>query len=235
MMRSKRSAGSHTAREALDAVAVARAIFERYSFDLIYARPGQTPALWEAELTRALAEAGEHLSLYQLTIEQETPFFALHAAGKLIVPDDDTSARSTTPRRRCAPPPGFRPTRFPTMRARERNAGTIWSTGARRNMPASAPARMAGSTSTASAGATATEKRPGSLADAGRSGRTWRRDRRGADAGADVRRFLLMGLRLAEGVDPSATSSSRPALIRSASRSCRTKAQSRPPPTAGCG
>ena len=79
----------HTAREALDAVAVARTVFERYSFDLIYARPGQTPAAWASELKRALAEAGEHLSLYQLTIEPDTPFYALHAAGKLKTPQDD--------------------------------------------------------------------------------------------------------------------------------------------------
>jgi putative oxygen-independent coproporphyrinogen III oxidase len=79
----------HTAREALDAVAIARGIFERYSFDLIYARPRQEPKDWAAELTRALGEAGEHLSLYQLTIEADTPFAALHAAGKLVIPDDD--------------------------------------------------------------------------------------------------------------------------------------------------
>jgi oxygen-independent coproporphyrinogen-3 oxidase len=82
---------THTAREALDAVAVARSIFERYSFDLIYARPRQTPAQWTAELKRAIAEAAEHLSLYQLTVEPDTPFFALHRAGKLAVPDDDTA------------------------------------------------------------------------------------------------------------------------------------------------
>src|SRR5258707_401724 len=79
----------HTAREALDAVAIARAAFERYSFDLIYARPGQTPQMWAAELRHAIAEAAEHLSLYQLTIEADTPFSALHAAGKLLTPDED--------------------------------------------------------------------------------------------------------------------------------------------------
>jgi putative oxygen-independent coproporphyrinogen III oxidase len=82
---------THTAREALDAVAIARQIFDRYSFDLIYARQGQTPDAWAAELKRALAEAAEHLSLYQLTIEQETPFWSLQAAGKLTVPDEDTA------------------------------------------------------------------------------------------------------------------------------------------------
>jgi len=79
----------HSAREALDAVAVARSIFERYSFDLIYARPRQTPQAWAQELTRAITEAAEHLSLYQLTIEPETPFYALHKSGKLVIPDED--------------------------------------------------------------------------------------------------------------------------------------------------
>jgi len=78
----------HNAREALEAVAVARGIFERYSFDLIYARPEQTVASWKSEIERALKEAGEHLSLYQLTIEPDTPFAALHAGGKLKIPDE---------------------------------------------------------------------------------------------------------------------------------------------------
>ncbi|WP_315813466.1 radical SAM family heme chaperone HemW [Bradyrhizobium sp. SZCCHNR2028] len=78
----------HTAEEAMKAVAIARNAFERYSFDLIYARPDQTPAMWTEELTRAIGEAAEHLSLYQLTIEEGTPFFGLHAAGKLTTPDE---------------------------------------------------------------------------------------------------------------------------------------------------
>jgi len=81
----------HTAREALDAVAIARSAFERYSFDLIYARPDQTPREWTDELTYAISEAAEHLSLYQLTIEEGTPFFGLHAAGKLKTPDEATA------------------------------------------------------------------------------------------------------------------------------------------------
>jgi putative oxygen-independent coproporphyrinogen III oxidase len=82
---------THSAREALDAVGVARAAFDRYSFDLIYARPDQTPKQWAHELRTALLEAGEHVSLYQLTIEPETPFAALHTAGKLHPPDEDTA------------------------------------------------------------------------------------------------------------------------------------------------
>ena len=64
-------------------------MFDRYSFDLIYARPGQQPNDWANELKTALTHAGEHLSLYQLTIEADTPYEALHKAGKLKTPDDD--------------------------------------------------------------------------------------------------------------------------------------------------
>ena len=78
----------HTAEEALKAVDVARQNFERFSFDLIYARPGQTPAAWREELARAIAEGSEHLSIYQLTIEPETPFEALFKKGSLKVPND---------------------------------------------------------------------------------------------------------------------------------------------------
>ncbi len=81
----------HSAREALEAVAAARRCFARFSFDLIYARPGQSPTAWRRELDRAIAEGSEHLSLYQLTIEQDTPFASLHAAGKLVLPDHDAA------------------------------------------------------------------------------------------------------------------------------------------------
>jgi oxygen-independent coproporphyrinogen-3 oxidase len=78
----------HTAREALDAVAIARKAFDRYSFDLIYARPDQSVTAWRDELRIAIAEAAEHLSLYQLTIEPDTPFAGLHASGKLVIPEE---------------------------------------------------------------------------------------------------------------------------------------------------
>ena len=81
----------HSVREALDAVAIARKAFERYSFDLIYARPDQTADMWAAELQLAIKEAAEHLSLYQLTIEEGTPFFGLYAAGKLKTPNEATA------------------------------------------------------------------------------------------------------------------------------------------------
>jgi putative oxygen-independent coproporphyrinogen III oxidase len=81
----------HTAAEALAAIEVARSTFQRFSFDLIYARPGQTLEAWREELKRALALAGGHLSLYQLTIEPATPFAELYARGKLKVPEGETA------------------------------------------------------------------------------------------------------------------------------------------------
>lgn len=87
----KRLGRLHNAQEAIRAIGIAQSTFARSSFDLIYARPGQTPAMWREELNAALGRAGEHLSLYQLTIEEGTPYHALHAAGKLVLPDEETS------------------------------------------------------------------------------------------------------------------------------------------------
>jgi oxygen-independent coproporphyrinogen-3 oxidase len=83
---------AHSVREGLAALDIAQAHFGRVSFDLIYDRPGQTRAAWQAELNCALGFGTEHLSLYQLTIEPSTAFARLHADGKLVLPDADTSA-----------------------------------------------------------------------------------------------------------------------------------------------
>ena len=79
----------HSAEEALEAIELAARHFDRYSFDLIYARPGQSLKSWRAELDRALGFAADHLSVYQLTIEQGTQFATLHARGDFILPDDE--------------------------------------------------------------------------------------------------------------------------------------------------
>ena len=82
----------HDRQQAIDAVALAARTFERFSFDLIYARPGQTLADWRAEFHAAAAMAGDHLSLYQLTIERGTPFFTAERSGAFALPDEDLSA-----------------------------------------------------------------------------------------------------------------------------------------------
>jgi oxygen-independent coproporphyrinogen-3 oxidase len=82
----------HSSREAKQAIALAKQHFPRYSFDLIYARPNQTLADWQAELGEALALAGGHLSLYQLTIEENTAFHHAYAKGGFTLPGDAESA-----------------------------------------------------------------------------------------------------------------------------------------------
>ncbi|MES2059386.1 MAG: radical SAM family heme chaperone HemW [Pseudomonadota bacterium] len=83
---------AHDVDEGLAALATAQAAFERVSFDLIYARPDQRLADWEAELARALSFGTEHLSLYQLTIEPGTRFATEAAAGRIVIPDGDAAA-----------------------------------------------------------------------------------------------------------------------------------------------
>ena len=83
----------HSADEALAALDLARRHFPRFSFDLIYARPGQTEADWTAELERALGLAGEHLSVYQLTIEENTAFAGAWRRGDFTLPPEETAAR----------------------------------------------------------------------------------------------------------------------------------------------
>jgi oxygen-independent coproporphyrinogen-3 oxidase len=79
----------HDRGEAIAAIEHARAVFPRFSFDLIYARPGQSAAAWRHELEEALALAGEHLSLYQLTIEAGTAFATAARRGELVLPDEE--------------------------------------------------------------------------------------------------------------------------------------------------
>lgn len=82
----------HDANEARRAVGIAGDVFDRFSFDLIYARQGQTVDAWQAELQQALAMGTSHLSLYQLTIEEGTPFHTQFARGDIVLPDEDSGA-----------------------------------------------------------------------------------------------------------------------------------------------
>ncbi len=82
----------HSVEQAIAALEIARSLFPRVSFDLIYARPGQSIAAWRSELRRALDLVADHLSLYQLTIEPGTKFEALHRSGAIVLPDDDLAA-----------------------------------------------------------------------------------------------------------------------------------------------
>jgi oxygen-independent coproporphyrinogen-3 oxidase len=82
----------HSAKEAIRAVETAARLFDRFSFDLMYGRPGQTPDSWRAELAQALSLAGDHLSLYQLTLEPKTAFYRRAQAGEALILDEDDTA-----------------------------------------------------------------------------------------------------------------------------------------------
>jgi putative oxygen-independent coproporphyrinogen III oxidase len=193
----------HSAREALDAVAVARTHFDRYSFDLIYARPRQTPAGWAAELKSAIAKAGEHLSLYQLTIEQGTPFFALHEAGKLVTPDEDTArAFYDVTQETCAAAglPAYEISNHARPGAECRHNLVYWRGHEYAGVGPGAHGRL---DIDGERRATATEKRPESwLMRVEATGHGVVTDELlSHEERADE--FLLMGLRLAEGIDPA--------------------------------
>ena len=192
----------HTADEAIAAVGIARSVFARYSFDLIYARPQQTAAEWGRELKEALRQAGEHLSLYQLTIEPETPFAALHAAGKLHVPDDDT-ARTLydTTQEICAAHglPAYEISNHARPGAECRHNLVYWRMHDYAGIGPGAHGRL---DIDGDRHATATEKRPESwLTRVEQDGHGLVTDEvLTREETADE--FLLMGLRLAEGIDP---------------------------------
>jgi oxygen-independent coproporphyrinogen-3 oxidase len=192
----------HSVQEALDAVAVARANFERYSFDLIYARPRQTLQSWAAELKRAIAQAAEHLSLYQLTVEPGTPFAGLHKAGKLTIPDGD-SARDLYDLTQsiCADAglPAYEVSNHARPGAECRHNLVYWRGHEYAGIGPGAHGRL---NIDGRRHATETEKRPESWlmrVEAAGNGLIVDEQLSGGEAADE---FLLMGLRLAEGIDP---------------------------------
>ncbi|WP_349369625.1 radical SAM family heme chaperone HemW [Salinarimonas sp.] len=192
----------HSAAEALAAVGVAEAHFERYSFDLIYARPGHTPDAWAAELRRAIGRAAEHLSLYQLTIEPDTWFEKLHRAGKLVIPTpDEARALWDVTQEVCeaAGLPAYEISNHARPGAESRHNLVYWRYGEYAGIGPGAHGRLVTNEGRI---ATATEKHP----------ETWlervERDGNGVidtevlGASEQGDEYLLMGLRLSEGVDP---------------------------------
>jgi putative oxygen-independent coproporphyrinogen III oxidase len=190
----------HNAAEALAALGVAQRHFGRVSFDLIYARPGQTIAAWRGELARAIAHGTEHLSVYQLTIEDGTRFAALAARGELDMPDDDTQGalyETTQEMLGAAGLPAYEISNHARAGAESRHNLTYWRYGDYVGIGPGAHGRL-----TVDGGKIATR--------AHRAPEIWleRVEAAGHGAHADVpvtiaeRRdeLLMMGLRLREGV-----------------------------------
>ena len=193
----------HSAAQAMAALETARRIFPRLSFDLIYARPGQTLADWRAELAEALALAADHLSLYQLTIEAGTGFEALHRSGALVLPDDDSAAAlydATAEEAARAGLLAYEVSNYAAPGAESRHNLAYWRYGDYAGIGPGAHGRV-------SLGgrllATRRHRAPEPWAE--------RVERQGHGSTAEeavapaerAREMLLMGLRLAEGIDPA--------------------------------
>ncbi|MBJ6120458.1 coproporphyrinogen III oxidase [Sphingomonas sp. BT553] len=188
---------AHDVAEGLGALAVAQSVFARVSFDLIYARPGQTMAAWSDELTRALSFGTEHLSLYQLTVEPGTRFATEALAGRLVLPDGDAAAdlfEATRAMTAAAGLPAYETSNHARPGAESRHNLTYWRYGDYAGIGPGAHGRRGGL-------ATVRHRKPENWLGA------VERNGHGAQS-EDVlpphdraTEALLMGLRLAEGID----------------------------------
>jgi putative oxygen-independent coproporphyrinogen III oxidase len=191
----------HSPQEALAAFKLAAQIFPRVSFDMIYARPQQSLQSWREELTRALSEQQGHMSLYQLTIEPETRYADLFAAGKLVIPTDDLSADLydlTQELTDKAGLPCYEISNHAKPGHESQHNLLYWRYGEYVGVGPGAHGRLVNGTNTM---ATATEKYP----------ETWHKlvQTQGhgliqddvTNPAAQAREMLLMGLRIDEGID----------------------------------
>jgi len=192
----------HTVEEALAAVRLAASLFPRFTFDLIYGRSGQDEAAWRAELARALDLVGDHVSLYQLTIEPDTPFERLRDAGKLALPDEDLSLAFFHATRELTDSRGLRAyevSNYARPGGESRHNLVYWRYGEYAGVGPGAHGRLVTARGRL---AQECERRPETwLAQVEAEGHglmdeaPLTRDEQGDE-------FLLMGLRLSEGVDP---------------------------------
>jgi putative oxygen-independent coproporphyrinogen III oxidase len=182
---------AHDLGEGLAALDVAQRHFPRVSFDLIYAREGQTPGEWEAELTRALAFGTEHLSLYQLTIEPGTAFATRARLGRLTLPEEDASLgmfEMTRAMTAAAGLPAYEVSNHARPGAESRHNLTYWRYGDYVGVGPGAHGRRGGM-------ATTRERLP----------ETWLKtpvaSETPLEANTRADEALMMGLRLLEGID----------------------------------
>ena len=188
---------AHDAAEGAAALATAQGVFARVSFDLIYALPGQTMAGWMAELGRALVLGTEHLSLYQLTVEPGTRFATEAAQGRLVLPDTDTAAdlfEATRAATAAAGLPAYETSNHARAGAQSRHNLTYWRYGDYLGVGPGAHGRRG-------AMATQRHRKPENwLAAVDRLGHGCQLEEP-LDGHTRATEALVMGLRLAEGVD----------------------------------
>ena len=191
----------HNAAEALAALALAKRNFGRVSFDLIYAREGQTARAWREELSRALDHTADHLSLYQLTIEEGTPFAARHAAGTLRVPNGDAACalyELTQELCEAAGLPAYEVSNHARPESESRHNLLYWRAHDYAGIGPGAHSRITGE---GKKRALSTMKSPEAWCEAVEAqGHGFETDE-ALSAEEAAEEYLLMGLRLAEGID----------------------------------
>ena len=194
----------HSAAEAIAAVDLAPSLFGRASSDLISARPDQTVAAWQAELDRALALAADHLSLYQLTLEEGTPFHAAWRRGRLRPLDDDTQAAMyelTQAMTAAAGLPAYEISNHAAAGAQSRHNLVYWRYGTYAGVGPGAHGRLGRGDRRR---ATQAQRRPEAWLAAVEAGGHGVEEETPVAADERLREMLMMGLRLAEGVDLAA-------------------------------
>jgi oxygen-independent coproporphyrinogen-3 oxidase len=193
----------HTVEEAMCAVALAASIFERFSFDLIYARPRQSPGAWRSELEAALARAAEHVSLYQLTFEPGTPFDALRQAGRIApLPGDEARILYEITQELCTAHglPAYEVSNHAKPGAECRHNLTYWRYGEYAGVGPGAHGRLVAPRGRL---ALATERRPEAWLEAALTRGNGVTEREVLTSRQEGDEYLLMGLRLREGIDPA--------------------------------
>nr|WP_284040801.1 radical SAM family heme chaperone HemW [Phaeovulum sp. NW3] len=198
----KRLGRLHSVAEAERAFGIAREVFDRVSFDLIYARQDQTLSAWETELSRALSMAVDHLSLYQLTIEDGTAFGTRHAAGGLRgIPGEDLAAdlyHLTQEICDAAGMPAYEVSNHARPGAESRHNSIYWRYGDYAGIGPGAHGRL---TLGGSRKATDTPKAPGAWLNRVEQTGTGETLREDLPLHEQAEEYLMFGLRLREGID----------------------------------
>ena len=192
----------HGAKEALEALDTAQAHFKRVSFDMIYALPGQTPAMWHERLTRALGFGTGHMSLYQLTIEPGTRFASDVRRGRLTPLDDDEAAQLfdiTQELSLAAGLPAYETSNHARAGEESRHNLTYWRYQDYVGIGPGAHGRRGGV-------ATVRHKKPENFLSAVARQGNGIAEARALAVSEQAAEALLMGLRLTEGIDLAALS-----------------------------
>ena len=193
----------HTAQDALRAIELAGTTFDRFSFDLIYARQDQSLADWESELRQAISLGARHLSLYQLTIEPETVFGERYARGLLSgLPDEDISADMySLTQEICAAEglPAYETSNHAAVGEESRHNLIYWRSGDFAAVGPGAHGRLTDQTGLRCA--TESERFPDKWLQKVKLERGGLSDRQFLTDSEKANEFIVMGLRLSDGID----------------------------------